>query len=228
MDAAAELGRNPVSKHQIQPEYGVGRLTRDGMAEPVSRDQIPRHARGQAFPVQLTTSRIGSFTRLVHICDDDTYIHIYIYCYYVPGMFLLLLIHTFSVLSLQQKKLRRHNKSAIDLSNANPACGHKKVRRLTSHIMVITRYSDQQGSKSRLKAMRLYKQWHRPLPKRFIKPPFSISRATSIDSYCCRLSTTSVLSNKPDKLINKSKFLKTIHCTKRRKLKYRGPWWWRP
>ena len=22
MDAAAELGRNPVSKHQIQPEYG--------------------------------------------------------------------------------------------------------------------------------------------------------------------------------------------------------------
>ena len=23
MDAAAELGRNPVSKHQSQPEYGV-------------------------------------------------------------------------------------------------------------------------------------------------------------------------------------------------------------
>ena len=23
MDAASELGRNPVSKHQIQPEYGV-------------------------------------------------------------------------------------------------------------------------------------------------------------------------------------------------------------
>ena len=22
MDAAAEIGRNPVSKHQIQPEYG--------------------------------------------------------------------------------------------------------------------------------------------------------------------------------------------------------------
>ena len=22
MDAAAELGRNPISKHQIQPEYG--------------------------------------------------------------------------------------------------------------------------------------------------------------------------------------------------------------
>ena len=24
MDAAAELGRNPVSKHQIQPKYGDG------------------------------------------------------------------------------------------------------------------------------------------------------------------------------------------------------------
>ena len=49
MDAAAELGRNPVSKHQIQPEYGDDqiRLTRDETAEPVSRDQILRHARGQ-------------------------------------------------------------------------------------------------------------------------------------------------------------------------------------
>ena len=54
------------------------RLTRDGTAEPVSRDQILRHARGQGniiFPVQLTTSRIGNLTRLIHtllyvICDD--------------------------------------------------------------------------------------------------------------------------------------------------------------
>ena len=29
-------------------------------------------------------------------------------------------------------------------------------------------------------------------------------------------------------LINKSEFLKATHCTKIRKLKYRGPWWWRP
>ena len=48
MDAAAELGRNPVSKHQIQSEYGdMSRLTRDGTAETVSRDQILRHERGQ-------------------------------------------------------------------------------------------------------------------------------------------------------------------------------------
>ena len=48
MDAVAELGRNPVSKHQIQPEYAeMIRLTRDGTAEPVSRDQILRRERKQ-------------------------------------------------------------------------------------------------------------------------------------------------------------------------------------
>ena len=31
-----------------------------------------------------------------------------------------------------------------------------------------------QGSKSRQNVMRLYKQWHRPISKRFIKPPYSI------------------------------------------------------
>ena len=107
------------------------------------------------------------------------------------------------------------NKSAIDLSNANLACGHKEVRRSTGHIMVTTRYSDQQVSKSRQKVMWLYKQRHRPISKRFIKPPYSISRATSIDSECCRLPKTSnVLSKKTEKLrkitlqpvvINKSK-----------------------
>ena len=48
--------------------------------------------------------------------------------------------------------------------------------------------------------MRLYKQWHGPISKWFIEPPSFISRATSIDSDCCRLPTTSVLSNKADKL----------------------------
>ena len=47
MDTAAELGRNPVSKHQIQPEYELSRLTRDGTAKPVSRDQILTRERGQ-------------------------------------------------------------------------------------------------------------------------------------------------------------------------------------
>ena len=66
--------------------------------------------------------------------------------------------------------------------------------------MTTTRYSDQHGSKSRQKVMRLYKQWHRPISKRFIKTPYSMSRAASNDSDCCRLPTTSALSNKEDKL----------------------------
>ena len=60
----------------------MSRLTRDGTAEPVSRDQILRHARGQGniiFPVQLTTSRIGNLTRLIHtllyVMTIHTYIH---------------------------------------------------------------------------------------------------------------------------------------------------------
>ena len=44
MDAAAELGRNPVSKHQIQPEYGdeqadAGRDGRTRLAGPNSQVQ---------------------------------------------------------------------------------------------------------------------------------------------------------------------------------------------
>ena len=68
-------------------------LTRDGMAEPVSRDQIPRRVRGQGkfiFPVQLTTSGIGNLIRLIHtllyvmtihthnmLYDDRTYPNMY-------------------------------------------------------------------------------------------------------------------------------------------------------
>ena len=83
MDAAAELGRNPVSKHQIQPEYGeMSRLTRDGTAEPVSRDQILRHTRGQGniiFPCPADHEQdwqpypVDPYSA---ICDDHTYIQI--------------------------------------------------------------------------------------------------------------------------------------------------------
>ena len=79
MDAAAKLGRNPVSKHQIQPEYGeMSRLTRDGTAEPVSRDQILRHARGQGniiFPCSADHEQdwqpypVDPYSA---ICDDHT------------------------------------------------------------------------------------------------------------------------------------------------------------
>ena len=46
MDAAAELGRNPVST-RFSLSMEISRLTRDGTAEPVSRDQVLRHERGQ-------------------------------------------------------------------------------------------------------------------------------------------------------------------------------------
>ena len=71
----------------------MSRLTRDGTAEPVSRDQILRHARGQGniiFPVQLTTSRIGNLTRLIHTLLYVMTIHTYIlivflvFCFGVP------------------------------------------------------------------------------------------------------------------------------------------------
>ena len=41
--------------------------------------------------------------------------------------------------------------------------------------------------------------WHRPMSKRFIKHPYSISRATPIDSDCCYLPTAGVLGNKANK-----------------------------
>ena len=48
MEAAAELGTNPASKHQIRSlSMEMSRLARDGTAETVSRDQILRHERGQ-------------------------------------------------------------------------------------------------------------------------------------------------------------------------------------
>ena len=46
MDAAAELGRNPVSKHHIQPEYG------DEQAD-AGRDQSLRRERGQGYSFSL-------------------------------------------------------------------------------------------------------------------------------------------------------------------------------
>ena len=61
----------------------IAKYTHDpDTAEPVSRDQILRHARGQGdiiFSVQLTTSRIGNLTRLIHtllyVMTIHTYIH---------------------------------------------------------------------------------------------------------------------------------------------------------
>ena len=62
----------------------MSRLTRDGTAEPVSRDQIFRHARGQGnvhFPCSDDHEQdwqpypVDPYSA---ICDDHTYIHTYI------------------------------------------------------------------------------------------------------------------------------------------------------
>ena len=70
MDAAAEIGRNPVSKHQIQPEYGEWAGWREtGRPNPSRETKLsgPNEDRGLFIsPVQLTTSRIGNLTRLIH------------------------------------------------------------------------------------------------------------------------------------------------------------------
>ena len=62
----------------------MSRLTRDGTAEPVSRDQIIRRERGQGnikIPVQVTTSRIGNLTWLLLLLLYVMAIHIYIHTY---------------------------------------------------------------------------------------------------------------------------------------------------
>ena len=62
----------------------MSRLTRNGTAEPVSRDQIFRHARGQGniyFPCSADHEQdwqpypVDPYST---ICDDHTYIHTYI------------------------------------------------------------------------------------------------------------------------------------------------------
>ena len=73
MDAVVEIGRNPVSKHQIQPECGE-------WAEPVSRDPILRRERGQGnnhFPCSADreqdwlTYPVDPYSA---VCDDHSYI----------------------------------------------------------------------------------------------------------------------------------------------------------
>ena len=81
MDAAAELGRNPVSKHQIQPEYGdeqadAGRDCRTRLARPNSQART-RTGKYIFFPVQLTTCRAGNLTCLIHTLFICVTIHTY-------------------------------------------------------------------------------------------------------------------------------------------------------
>ena len=83
----------------------MSRLTRDGTAEPVSRDQILRHARGQGnahFPCSADHEQdwqpypVDPYSA---ICDDHTYIHTYsAICddhTYIHTLLYVMTIHTY-------------------------------------------------------------------------------------------------------------------------------------
>ena len=77
MDAAAELGRNPASKHRV---WRMSRPRRDGTTEPVSRDHILRHVRGQGdihFPCSADHKQDCQPTRLIHTLLCVMTIHTY-------------------------------------------------------------------------------------------------------------------------------------------------------
>ena len=119
MDAAAELGRNPVSKNQIQPEYGDewADSGRDGTAEPVSRDQILRHARGQGnihFPCSADHEQdwqpypVDPYSS---ICDDHSY-----YLDYVEDIYIRVLSLLVSTLNLKSYVISTTNVGLVLLS----------------------------------------------------------------------------------------------------------------
>ena len=81
MDAAAEIGRNPVST-RFSLSMEISRLTRDWTAKPVSRDQILRRERGQGnihFPCSADHEQdwqpylVDPYS--CYMCDN-TYIHL--------------------------------------------------------------------------------------------------------------------------------------------------------
>ena len=90
MDAAAELGRNPVSKHQIQPEYGDEQANagRDGLTRFARPNSQARTGTGEYyFPCSADHEQdwqpypVDPYSA---ICDDHTYIHTYFSsCYLV-------------------------------------------------------------------------------------------------------------------------------------------------
>ena len=69
----------------------MGRLTRDGTAESVTRDQILRRERGQGnfyFPCSADHEQIGNLTRLIHTLAICVTIHTYIHAYIHTGTYL--------------------------------------------------------------------------------------------------------------------------------------------
>ena len=104
----------------------MSRLTRDGAAEPVSRDQILRHARGQGnihFPCSADHEQdwqpypVDPYSV---ICDDDD--HTYIDTYILSGVLLI------PVLQNQNYKLPGTEKTVS--CNAHPKKSSKVVQKV--------------------------------------------------------------------------------------------------
>ena len=81
---AADLGRNSVSKHLIQPEYeheqaDAGQDCRTRLAETKFSGANADREIILFSPIQLITSRIGNLTRLIHILAKCVTIHTYIH-----------------------------------------------------------------------------------------------------------------------------------------------------
>ena len=105
----------------------MSRLTRDGTAEPVSRDQILRHARRRwniIFPCSADPEQDWQPYQVdpySDICDDHTYIHTY-YC-----------IHSVRVFSTYLKK----KQNAPRPSEHPPVRGEKKSKCLGGILLSI-------------------------------------------------------------------------------------------
>ena len=91
MDAAAEMGSNSMSKHQIQPRvWRMSRLARDGTTDPVSLDQIITRKRGQGnidFPLSADHEQdwqpdpIDPYSAISH---DHTFLPFSVLMYWLP------------------------------------------------------------------------------------------------------------------------------------------------
>ena len=95
----------------------MSRLTRDGTAEPVSRDQILRHARGQGnihFPCSADHEQdwqpypVDPYSA---ICDDHTYIHTHTTC------LIYTLLYVYSILDSAREPRQCLNLTRSTLTN---------------------------------------------------------------------------------------------------------------
>ena len=114
----------------------MSRLTRDGTAEPVSRDQSLRHARGQGninFPCSADHEQdwqpypVDPYSA---ICDDHTYIHTYIVTLgqrYIVGEKPTVILYTYYINRHAEPPIitKQKNNSAIEPYNNNMGLGQK-------------------------------------------------------------------------------------------------------